>query len=87
MANHFVAKLADQPNEGRYQPPAQSSEQQRVAQAQLVRNFVGDVQHIDPTANVVVVGDLNDYQFSPTAHILTSGGALPSRAIAARTAA
>ncbi len=76
VANHFVAKLADQPNEGRYQPPAEPSEQQREAQAQLVRNFVGDVQHIDPTANVVVVGDLNDYQFSPTAHILTSGGAL-----------
>ncbi|HEY4020695.1 MAG TPA: endonuclease/exonuclease/phosphatase family protein [Pseudonocardiaceae bacterium] len=76
VANHFVAKLADQPNEGRYQPPAQSSETQRQAQAQLVRNFVGDVQKIDPTANIVVVGDLNDYQFSPTAHILTSGGAL-----------
>ena len=76
VANHFVAKLADQPNEGRYQPPAQSSDAQREAQAQLVRNFVGDVQKIDPTANVVVVGDLNDYQFSPTAHILTSGGAL-----------
>lgn len=41
-----------------------------------MRNFVGEVQKIDPTANVVVVGDLNDYQFSTTAHILTSGGAL-----------
>ena len=76
VANHFVAKLADQPNEGRYQPPARPSDAQRNAQAQLVRDFVGDVQKIDPTANVVVVGDLNDYQFSTTAHILTSGGAL-----------
>jgi hypothetical protein len=76
VANHFVAKLADQPNEGRYQPPTRSSDAQREGQAQLVHNFVGDVQKIDPTANVVVVGDLNDYQFSPTAHILTSGGAL-----------
>jgi predicted extracellular nuclease len=76
VANHFVAKLADLPNEGRYQPPARPSDAQREAQAQLVRDFVGNVQKIDPTANIVVVGDLNDYQFSPTAHILTSGGAL-----------
>jgi predicted extracellular nuclease len=76
VANHFVAKLGDQPDEGRYQPPARSSETQRTAQAQEVRDFVGSIEKIDPLANVVVLGDLNDYQFSTTAHILTSGGAL-----------
>jgi hypothetical protein len=76
VANHFVAKLGDQVDEGRYQPPARSSETQRTAQAQEVRNFVGSIEKVNPLANVVVLGDLNDYQFSTTAHILTSGGAL-----------
>jgi predicted extracellular nuclease len=76
VANHFVAKLGDQPDEGRYQPPARSSETQRIQQAQEVRDFVGDIERIDRGADVVVVGDLNDYQFSTTVHVLTSGGAL-----------
>jgi uncharacterized protein len=76
VANHFVAKLGDQPDEGRYQPPARPSEAQRALQAQAVHDFVTGVQKIDPTANVVVVGDLNDYQFSNTAHLLTAGHAL-----------
>lgn len=76
VANHFVAKLGDQPDEGRYQPPARSSETQRTTQATEVRDFVGDIEKIDRGADVVVLGDLNDYQFSTTAHILTSGGAL-----------
>jgi hypothetical protein len=76
VANHFVAKLGDQADEGRYQPPARSSEVQRTQQAQDVHTFVTGIEKIDPTANVVVVGDLNDYQFSATAHILTSGNAL-----------
>jgi predicted extracellular nuclease len=76
VANHFVAKLGDQADEGRYQPPARSSEVQRDEQAQEVHDFVTSVQRIDKTANVVVVGDLNDYQFSDTAKILTTGKAL-----------
>jgi hypothetical protein len=76
VANHFVAKLGDQADEGRYQPPARSSEVQRDQQAQEVHDFVTTVQRIDKTANVVVVGDLNDYQFSDTAKILTKNKAL-----------
>lgn len=76
VANHFVAKLPDQPDEGRFQPPARSSETQRDAQAAEVRSFVGSIERIDRSASVVVVGDLNDYQFSSAARILTRGGAL-----------
>jgi endonuclease/exonuclease/phosphatase family metal-dependent hydrolase len=76
VANHFVSKLGDQPDEGRFQPPARSSEVQRTQQAQEVRDFVGSIEKIDRRADVVVLGDLNDYQFSATAHILTSGHAL-----------
>jgi predicted extracellular nuclease len=76
VANHFVSKLGDQPDEGRFQPPARSSEVQRTQQPQEVRDFVGSIEKIDRQADVVVLGDLNDYQFSTTAHILTSGHAL-----------
>lgn len=76
VANHFVAKLGDQPDEGRFQPPARTSEVQRDQQAQEVHDFVSGIEQIDHTASVVVVGDLNDYQFSATAHILTSDSAL-----------
>ncbi|WP_020499411.1 endonuclease/exonuclease/phosphatase family protein [Sciscionella marina] len=76
LANHFNSKGGDQPLAGRYQPPQRSSESQRLAQAELVRGFVGELEAKDPLANIVVLGDLNDYQFSPAARTLTGGGAL-----------
>jgi predicted extracellular nuclease len=72
VANHFNSKGGDQPMYGRFQPPARSSEAQRMAQATEVNNFVGQLQDIDRRANVVVLGDLNDYQFSPALKELTS---------------
>lgn len=76
VANHFVAKLGDDPLMGRYQPPARPSEDQRTAQAKLVSDFVDSIENINRKAEVVVVGDLNDFEFSQTASILTAGGAL-----------
>ncbi|MGH3630125.1 MAG: endonuclease/exonuclease/phosphatase family protein, partial [Sciscionella sp.] len=76
VGNHFDAKLGDQPTEGRYQPPTRSSEVQRLAQATLVHNFVAGIEGRDPLASVVVLGDLNDYQFSAALAKLTSGHVL-----------
>lgn len=76
VANHFASKGGDQPVHGRFQPPDRSSEVQRVQQAELVRGFVDDVLAVDEKASVVVAGDINDYQFSPTIGALTEGGAL-----------
>ncbi|MFD2418342.1 endonuclease/exonuclease/phosphatase family protein [Amycolatopsis pigmentata] len=73
IANHFNSKGGDQPTHGRYQPPARSSEVQRQKQAHLVRGFVDQLLAVDPGANVVVAGDLNDYQFSPALAELTAG--------------
>jgi len=72
VANHFNSKGGDQPMYGRFQPPTRSSEAQRTAQATEVNNFVGQLQRIDRRANVVVLGDLNDFQFSPALQELTS---------------
>lgn len=76
VANHFNSKGGDQAVDGRFQPPARTSETQRLAQAAAVNSFTKDLLAIDPRADIVVAGDLNDYQFSPTLKALTSGGVL-----------
>jgi predicted extracellular nuclease len=76
IANHFVSKGGDDPLFGRWQPPVRSSETQRNQQATVLRGFVDQILAIDPAAAVVVLGDLNDFDFSQTAAILTNGGAL-----------
>lgn len=64
IGNHFNSKKADTPLFGRLQPPVLDSETQRMQQAQVVNSFVNQILALDPTALVVVAGDLNDYQFS-----------------------
>ncbi|GAA2011101.1 hypothetical protein GCM10009799_44130 [Nocardiopsis rhodophaea] len=76
VANHFSSKRGDQPLHGLHQPPERTSEVQRHAQAELVRAFTDDLTAVDPAANVMVVGDLNDFQFSRTLEILTADGGL-----------
>ncbi|HET6643801.1 MAG TPA: Ig-like domain-containing protein [Gaiellaceae bacterium] len=77
IANHFNSKGGDQPLFGRFQPPTRSSEVQRHAQAQVVNSFVDSILAADPNANVIVLGDINDFEFSETVQIL-SGGVLTS---------
>jgi len=74
VANHFNSKRGDQNADGRFQPPTRGSEVQRLQQAAAVRSFVDQVLAVDPTANVVVAGDLNDFQFSPVLQTLTAPG-------------
>ncbi|MFG1924194.1 endonuclease/exonuclease/phosphatase family protein [Cryptosporangium sp. NPDC048952] len=66
IANHFVSKGGDQPLFGRFQPPAQSSAAKRAQQAALVNGFVKQLLAAQPQANIAVVGDLNDFEFSRT---------------------
>jgi predicted extracellular nuclease len=73
IANHFNSKGGDQPLYGRFQPPARSSETQRQKQAQIVHNFVKSILAADPDAAVVVLGDLNDFEFSDTVTTLSAG--------------
>ena len=70
IANHFNSKGGDQPLEGRFQPPARTSEMQRHKQAEIVHDFVAAILAVDANANVIVAGDLNDFQFSDTVSIL-----------------
>jgi uncharacterized protein len=74
IANHFNSKGGDQPLFGHHQPPARPSETQRRQQAQVVSDFVQAILARDSNANVVVLGDLNDFEFSDTLGILKSAG-------------
>ena len=62
--NHFKSKSGDDSLFGHSQPPVLYTEVQRKQQAQVVNEFVDDILALDPNANVVVLGDLNDFQFS-----------------------
>lgn len=75
IGNHFDSKGGDQDAEGRFQPPARSSEIQRNKQAIVLNSFVKQVLAVDPRANVVLAGDFNDYQFSQPIKTLTDDGA------------
>lgn len=63
IGNHFKSKAGDDPIFGVNQPPVRITEAQRKDQAQAVRNFVNDLLDDDPSARVIVAGDLNDFQF------------------------
>ncbi|WP_304045769.1 lamin tail domain-containing protein [Jatrophihabitans endophyticus] len=75
IGDHFDAKLGDQNADGRFQYPAQSSATQRAGQASVEHAFVQKILRVNRSAPVVVLGDLNDYQFSPALKILRTGTA------------
>ena len=83
VVNHLSSKTDDQPLMGHNQPPTRFSEVPdqdglggRHAQATVVNDFVKDILGVDPEANVIVLGDINDFEFSRTVEILEDGGAL-----------
>jgi uncharacterized protein len=76
VANHFNSKGGDNPLFGQFQPPTRSSEVQRHQQAQIVHDFVASILALDPNANVIAAGDLNDFEFSDTVNILKDGNTL-----------
>ncbi|MFI1370510.1 endonuclease/exonuclease/phosphatase family protein [Streptomyces longwoodensis] len=76
IANHFNSKGGDQGLTAQYQPPVRSSETQRHQQATLVNAFVKDVLDTQKNADVIALGDINDFEFSGTAQILEGDGEL-----------
>ncbi|MDP4551602.1 cell wall-binding repeat-containing protein [Alkalihalobacillus macyae] len=64
VANHFNSKGGDGALFGAEHPVVLGSEVQRMKQASIVNGFVNDVVSNMDDANVVVLGDLNDFEFS-----------------------
>lgn len=71
---HFNSQLGDAPLFGRFQPPGRPSRVQRTAQARVVADFVRQLLAIDPGANVLVAGDMNDVEGSPPLVALEQAG-------------
>ncbi|MFF8847693.1 endonuclease/exonuclease/phosphatase family protein [Streptomyces sp. NPDC015127] len=76
IANHFGSKGGDEGLASHHQPPNRSSETKRLLQAQSVNAFVKDILKADRRADVVVLGDINDFEFSATTKALTDDGVL-----------
>ncbi|MFE1348888.1 endonuclease/exonuclease/phosphatase family protein, partial [Streptomyces sp. NPDC058757] len=76
IANHFGSKGGDESIVSHHQPPNRSSEAKRLLQAQAVNAFVKEIVAVDKQADVLVVGDINDFEFSGTTEALTDGDAL-----------
>ncbi len=82
IANHFSSKGDDRPLYGHFQPPFRLTEFQsedaagvedgwRHAQAQVINDFVDEILAVDDDAHVIVLGDINDFDFSETVEIVT----------------
>ncbi|HEX2499655.1 MAG TPA: lamin tail domain-containing protein [Actinomycetes bacterium] len=76
VANHWNSKGGDNPLFGRFQPPVAVTETQRAQQATVVADFVHDVFGLASNANVVIAGDLNDFDYSAAVGIVTATGML-----------
>ncbi|WP_171108926.1 MULTISPECIES: endonuclease/exonuclease/phosphatase family protein [Streptomyces] len=70
IANHFASKGGDQSLHAQYQPPTRTSESQRHLQATVVNAFVKQILDTQKNADVVTLGDINDFEFSDTVKIL-----------------
>ncbi|OEJ27468.1 endonuclease/exonuclease/phosphatase [Streptomyces agglomeratus] len=76
IANHFGSKGGDEGLASHHQPPVRKSEVKRLEQAQSVNAFVKDILKAQRNADVLVLGDINDFEFSATTKALTADGAL-----------
>ncbi|MEU8542679.1 endonuclease/exonuclease/phosphatase family protein [Streptomyces sp. NPDC048717] len=81
VANHFGSKGGDESIVSHHQPPNRSSEQKRLLQGQAVNAFVKDIVALDKQADVLVVGDINDFEFSAATRAMTEGGVLSPAAL------
>ncbi|MEL6302424.1 MAG: lamin tail domain-containing protein [Pseudomonadota bacterium] len=72
--NHFSSKFGDDPLFGPNQAPILFSEPERTDQATVVASFVSDILAMDADARVVVLGDLNEFEFrTPLLTLETAG--------------
>ena len=70
IGNHLNSKGGDQSLWGANQPPQLGSEAERLQLAQEVNNFIKAGLAKNPDLNVVVTGDMNDFEFTPALETL-----------------
>jgi 2',3'-cyclic-nucleotide 2'-phosphodiesterase (5'-nucleotidase family)/alkaline phosphatase len=72
--NHFTSRSGSSPIFGATQPFIQAGESDRNAQAEFLNRYVDEILAEDPQANVILTGDLNTFEFSPTLSKLAGEG-------------
>jgi uncharacterized protein len=84
VVNHLNSKIGDAPLMGRFQEPPRPTEIQRRGttlpaedaqrgQAGVINGWVRRLLDADPEARIVVLGDMNDFEFSETSRVLERG--------------
>ncbi len=71
VANHFTSKGGSTPLFGAVQPAVNGGEDQRIQQAEVVNSYVGNILASNSDANVVVLGDFNEFEFEEPLAVLT----------------
>lgn len=74
LANHLNSKRGDNGNYGSIQPVTLASEAKRHALANIIADFTQTGLSQNPKANIVMLGDFNDYEFTKTIQLLEAGG-------------
>lgn len=73
---HLTSRLGSDPLWGATQPPVDSGDAARTAQALAVRSWIDGKLAIDPGAKVAVLGDFNGFSWEGAVGALTGGGKL-----------
>ena len=73
---HLKSKGGDTSTYGSLRPAIRFSETQRMAQTRVLRKHVDQLAMNHPDAHIIVLGDMNDYEFSPPIQILTQNDGL-----------
>jgi predicted extracellular nuclease len=67
---HLKSKRGDSPPFGRHQPRVLESERIRLEQVRLINGMVHELLTHQADANVIVLGDLNDFTYSESLQVL-----------------
>lgn len=70
---HLNSKGGDDSLWGPIQPPVLGSEPERIELAQVINDFIDEGLAKDPDVNIVVAGDMNDFEFTPALKTLKGG--------------
>lgn len=76
MGVHLISQSASTPAWGDVQPPEKPEQQKREQQMQMIVEFIEDLLMQSSDVKLILAGDFNDYPWSNTLSIATTGGVL-----------
>ena len=74
IALHLYSKGRDDKLYGNIQPPVMTSEIRRAGQSLAVKEFIDEILKLDPSAKIIVGGDVNDFGFTYPIRKMTGEG-------------